>query len=163
MNNGFKALLMKNQHFSKKIFAITAVSVLSVCICTPALAEKSTGIKPLELRKIMQELGKDMQAITDAISHEDWARVANIAPRIAEHPEPSAIEKMRILTHIGTDAGKFESHDEITHLAARALEQVALRHDGLGVIAAFANLQNGCLACHQSFRNPFVEHFYGHR
>ena len=111
----------------------------------------------------MQELGKDKQAITDAISHEDWARVANIAPRIAEHPEPSAIEKMRILTHIGTDAGKFESHDEITHLAARALEQVALRRDGLGVIAAFANLQNGCLACHQSFRNPFVEHFYAHR
>ena len=154
---------MKNQHFSKKIFAITAVSVLSVCICTPALAEKSTGIKPLELRKIMQELGKDMQAITDAISYEDWARVANIAPRIAEHPEPSAIEKMRILTLIGTDAGKFESHDEITHLAARALEQVALRSEGLGVIAAFANLQNGCLACHQSFRKPFVEHFYGHK
>ena len=154
---------MKNQHFSKKIFAITAVSVLSFGICTQALAEKSTGVKPLELRKIMQELGKDMQVITDAISHEDWARVANIAPRIAEHPGPSAIEKMRILTHIGTDAGKFESHDEITHLAARALEQVALRRDGLGVIAAFANLQNGCLACHQSFRNPFVEHFYGHR
>ena len=154
---------MKNQHFSKKIFAITAVSVLSVCICTPALAEKSTEIKPLELRKIMHELGKDMQAITDAISYEDWARVANIAPRIAEHPEPSAIEKMRILTLIGTDAGKFESHDEITHLAARALEQVALRSEGLGVITAFANLQNGCLACHQSFRKPFVEHFYGHR
>ena len=163
MNNGFKALLMKNQHFSKKIFAITAVSVLSVCICTPALAEKSTEIKPLELRKIMQELGKDMQAITDAISYEDWAGVANIAPRIAEHPEPSAIEKMRILTLIGTDAGKFESHDEITHLAALALEQVALRSEGLGVIAAFANLQNGCLACHQSFRKPFVEHFYGHK
>ena len=71
MNNGFKALLMKNQHFSKKIFAITAVSVISVGICTPALAEKSTGVKPLELRKIMQELGKDMQAITDAISYED--------------------------------------------------------------------------------------------
>ena len=154
---------MKNQPFSAQIFVITAASVISFGICTQALAENTTGVKPLELRKIMQELGKDMQVITDSISHEDWARVANIAPRIAEHPEPSAIEKMRILTHIGTDAGKFESHDEITHLAALALEQVALRRDGLGVIAAFANLQNGCLACHQSFRNPFVEHFYGHR
>jgi cytochrome c556 len=154
---------MKNQPFSAQIFVITAASVISFGICTQALAENTTGVKPLELRKIMQELGKDMQVITDAISHEDWARVANIAPRIAEHPEPSAIEKMRILTLIGTDAGKFESHDEITHLAARALEKVALRRDGLGVIAAFANLQNGCLACHQSFRNPFVEHFYGHR
>jgi hypothetical protein len=156
MNNGFKALLMKSRHFSAQIFVITAASVISVGICTPALAENTTGFKPLELRKIMR-------AIIDAISHEDWARVANSAARIAEHPEPSAIEKMRILTHIGTDAGKFDSHDEITHLAARALEQVAERSDGLGVIAAFANLQNGCLACHQSFRKPFVEHFYGHR
>jgi len=154
---------MKNQPFSAQIFVITAASVISFGICTQALAENTTGVKPLELRKIMQELGKDMQAITEAIAHEDWMLVAKVAPQIAEHPEPSAIEKMRILTHIGTDAGKFESHDEITHLAARTLEQVALRCDGLGVIAAFANLQNGCLACHQSFRNPFVEHFYGHR
>ena len=154
---------MKNQPISAQIFVITAASVLSFGICTQALAENTTGVKPLELRKIMQELGKDMQAITEAIAHEDWMLVAKFAPQIAEHPEPSAIEKIRILTHIGTDAGKFESHDEITHLAARALEQVALRRDGLGVIAAFANLQNGCLACHQSFGKPFVEHFYGQR
>lgn len=154
---------MKNQHFSKKIFAITAVSVLSVGISIPALAENATEVKPLELRKIMQELGKDMQAITNAISHEDWTLVAKIAPLIAEHPQPPLGEKMRVLTFVGADAGKLENHDEITHQAARALEQVATRNDGQGVIAAFANLQNGCLACHQSFRKAFVEHFYGQR
>jgi len=89
--------------------------------------------------------------------------VAKIAPWIAEHPQPPLGEKMRVLAFIGTDASKFESHDEITHQAARALEQVAARNDGQGVIAVFANLQNGCLACHQSFRKPFVEHFYGQR
>jgi len=31
--------------------------------------------------------------------------VAKIAPRIAEHPQPPVIEKMRILAFIGTDAG----------------------------------------------------------
>ncbi len=115
MNNGFKAFLMKNQHFSEQILVLTATSVLSVCICTPALAENTTGVKPLELRKIMQELGKDMRAIIDAISDQVWTLVANIAARVAEHPEPPAIEKVRILTLIGAAAGKFESHDEITH------------------------------------------------
>ncbi|MEI6333918.1 MAG: cytochrome c [Methylococcaceae bacterium] len=154
---------MKNQHFSKKIFAITAVSLISVGISIPTLAENASGVKPLELRRIMQELGKDMQAITDSISHEDWQQVAKIAPLIAEHPQPPLGEKMRILAFIGTDASKFESHDEITHQTARALEQVAARNDGSGVISAFATLQNSCLACHQSFRKPFVEHFYGQR
>ncbi|MDO9049537.1 MAG: cytochrome c [Methylobacter sp.] len=154
---------MKKQYFSKKIFAITAASVFSVGICTPALAENATGARPLELRKIMQELDKNMQIITASIAREDWALVTKIAPRIAEHPQPPLDEKMRILAFIGADAGKFESHDETTHQAARALEQVAERNDGQGVIAAFANLQNSCLACHQSFRKPFVEHFYGQR
>jgi cytochrome c556 len=68
---------------------------------------------------------------------------------------------MRILSFIGADTGKFKGHDEKTHLAARALEQAAARSDGQAVISSFATLQNSCLACHQSFRKPFVEHFYG--
>ena len=60
-------------------------------------------------------------------------------------------------------AGKFKSHDEKTHQVARALEQAAVRSDGQAVISSFATLQNSCLACHQSFRKPFVEHFYVQR
>lgn len=154
---------MTYQNFPKNLFTVIAASVFLASIYSHAWADGDIEAKPLELHKIMQELGKNMQTVTEAISREDWASVAKVAPQIAEHPEPPVIEKMRILTFIGTDMGKFESHDEITHQAARALEQVATRNDGQGVIAAFANLQNGCLACHQSFRKPFVEHFYGQR
>lgn len=150
---------MTYQNFSKNLFTVITTGVLLASIYSHAWAD--TEAKPLELRRIMQELGKNMQTITEAISREDWTSIAKVAPQIAEHPKPPVIEKMRILKFIGTDMGTFESHDEITHQAARALEQVATRNDGQGVVAAFANLQKGCQACHQSFRKPFVEHFYG--
>jgi len=154
---------MTYQNFPKNLLTVIAASVFIAGIYSHAWADEDTEVKPLELKRIMQELGRSMQTISDAISREDWALVAKIAPQIAEHPEPPVIEKMRILTFIGTNMGTFESHDEITHQAARALEQVAARNDGQGVITAFANLQSSCLACHQSFRQSFVEHFYGQR
>ncbi|MBL0210822.1 MAG: cytochrome c [Holophagaceae bacterium] len=109
----------------------------------------------------MQDLGKHMQVVTDGISSEDWNLVARIAPVIADHPQPPLTEKMRIMKFVGTNAGKFKSYDEKTHQAAQELGQAATRRDGLAVISAFATLQNNCLACHQGFRKPFKEHFYG--
>ncbi|MBY0409813.1 MAG: cytochrome c [Burkholderiaceae bacterium] len=104
-----------------------------------------------------------MQVVADGISREDWEMVAKVAPLIADHPQPPPLEKMRILKFVGAEAGKFKGHDEKTHQAARALEQAAVRSDGQSVISSFAALQNSCLACHQTFRKPFVEHFYGQR
>jgi cytochrome c556 len=151
---------MTQQIFFRNLFKAISVGVFLAGICSPAWADEDIKAKPLALQRIMQELGKNMQTITDAISREDWALVAKIAPQIAEHPESSVIEKMRILSFMGTDMGAFESHDEATHQAARALEQVAARNDGPAVITAFANLQSACLACHQRFRKSFVTHFY---
>ncbi len=111
----------------------------------------------------MQDLSMNMQAVTDGISREDWPLVAKIAPRIADHPQPPLAEKMRILSFIGSDAGKFKDYGEKNHQAGQELKRAAMRQDGPAVIAAFATLQNGCLTCHQSFRKSFQEHFYGQR
>lgn len=143
--------------------AIIAAGLLSAGLQLQARAWGAADAEPLELRRIMLELGKNMQTVTDGISREDWEQVAKIAPRIAEHPQPSAGEKVRILSFVGADMGRFKGYDEQTHQAARALADAAARRDGKGAIAAFAGVQNSCLACHQSFRKPFVEHFYGQR
>jgi cytochrome c556 len=116
--------------------------------------------EPLMLRRIMQELGEDMQTVTDGISREDWALVAETAPAIANHSQPSAIERMRILGFLGTDASVFRNHDKKVQQAALQLEKAAEGQNGDEVIAAFATLQNRCLACHQDFRKPFTAHFY---
>jgi hypothetical protein len=119
------------------------------------------GAEPLALRGIMVQLGADLQAVTDAIAREDWPRVADIAPRIGDHPEPPGDEKARILQFLGADAGRFRGFDEATHHASEALREAAARGDGAAVIAAFADVQRGCLGCHEQFRKPFIEHFYG--
>ena len=128
----------------------------------PALAEAEPA-KPLALRGIMQDLGRHMQTATLAIAREDWALVEKTAPLIAEHPQPPLMEKTRILGFVGTDMGKYKSHDRKTHEAAHKLAQAAKNKDGMEVIAAFQSVQTGCYGCHREFRKPFVEHFYGVR
>ncbi len=135
---------------------------LGCALAAPALAEAEAG-KPLALRGIMQDLGRHMQTASLAIAREDWALVEKTAPLIAEHTQPPVLEKTRIMAFIGTGMGRFKGHDQKTHEAAKAMAQAAANKDGQAVIAAFKDIQIGCLGCHQEFRKPFVEHFYGAR
>lgn len=124
-------------------------------------AESSTDIsEPLVLRKIMQDMGKNMQAISEGISREDWKLVEINASLVADHPRPPMMEKARILSFVGANMSKFKGHDGKTHEAARELGEIASEEDGYGVIQAFMRLQNTCLACHQRFRKSFQAHFY---
>ncbi len=104
------------------------------------------------LRTIMQDLSQQMQKGADAISREDWAALALIAPRIAEHPAPAVTEKVRILTALGSDATRFRELDHQTHRAAEEMAEAARKGDGMAVIAAYARVQTSCMACHQGFR-----------
>ncbi len=143
------------------ILVAVVLGVTLTSISPSSLATGNSSDEPLALRLVMQELGNEMQVVTDAISREDWGRVADSAPRIADHPKPPFGEKLRILTFVGSDVSRFKALDKQTHQAAKELEQAAMRGDGQAVITSFAGLQNSCLACHQTFRKPFVEHFYG--
>jgi len=51
--------------------------------------------------------------------------------------------------------------DGETHDNAMALAGASKSGNGKEVIAAFHKLQSSCLACHQAFRKPFIEQFYG--
>jgi len=144
--------------------ALLAVEFTVIIAPHPAFAETAaTAVEPLVLRKIMRELGKNMQHISDSIAREDWALVTEIAPRIADHPKPPLTEKIRILAFVGSDAGKFRDYDEKTHQAGQELRRAAAQQDRTEVISAFAILQESCVTCHQSFRKSFQEHFYEQR
>ncbi len=47
--------------------------------------------------------------------------------------------------------------------ASETITLAAASSDGKTVIQSFARVQESCLGCHQAFRKPFVEHFYGAR
>lgn len=139
----------------KHTFIIASIITLALS------ATQAQAAEPLELQKVMKELGRNMQVITDGISREDWELVAKTAPLIAQHPQPSLSEKTRIISFMGTKMSSFKAFDMKTHEAAHDLMHAAHEKDGQNVIAAFQKVQTTCLNCHQTFRAPFVEHFYG--
>ncbi|MFT0548646.1 cytochrome c [Allopusillimonas ginsengisoli] len=141
---------------------LACASLIALASTTTLLnAQTATPENSMALKGVMEKLGQDMQAVTGAISNEDWALVAELAPKIARHAEPPPEEKVRIVTWLGKDAGKFRGFDVQVHEEATAMGEAATRSDGEAVINAFAKVQQTCLACHQSFRKPFVKQFYG--
>lgn len=135
---------------------------MTVAIASLAFAATNAqAAEPLELQKIMKDLGKNMQTITEGIAREDWELVVKTAPQVAEHPQPPLVEKARIMAFMGSDMSRFKAIDGETHIAANELEHAAHEKDGQKVIAAFQKVQSSCLSCHQSFRTRFVAHFYG--
>ncbi len=142
---------------NKNRTTVTALFIgLTFLTATPLLAAE-----PMELRKIMQDMGAEMAAISEAISREQWSQVERSALWIADHPRPPMSERMKIKSLFGSEMGRFKSYDIKTHSTARELAKVAANEDGTAVITTFATLQSSCLTCHQNFRKPFQLHFYG--
>lgn len=129
-----------------------------VCALLPAA---SPAAEPLALQGIMKDMGRNMQVIVDGLSREDYAVVEKAALAIAVHPQPPAGEKIRFMSFVGSNAPRFKAFDGETHDNATALAKASKSGKGEDAIAAFHKLQLSCLACHQAFRKPFVEHFYG--
>ena len=151
--------MQKNKPFGLSFYIGLIIMTMS-CQLFASEAPNSIDSESLALRKIMSNLGKEMENITHGISLEDWKLVEKSALQIAEHPKPPFLEKIKILSFVGTNVGQFKAYDKKTHDAAIVLSQVAIEKDGLKVISEFSTLQNTCLACHQSFRQSFLEHFY---
>ena len=150
--------MTKHIYRSAACFPVTFTALLLLAgLPTQVRAEG----EPLHLRSIMQDLVRNMQSITRATSEEDWVLVAELSPKVATHPEPPLAEKLRILAYLGSNASEFRALDEQTRKSAHAMEQAAERGDGKMVIQSFARVQESCLGCHQIFRTPFMEHFYG--
>ena len=143
------------------ILTLAAGMALAVPTDTTTAETGGQAIQPLALQQIMKDLGSNMQVVTYGISREDWELVERTAPLIASHPQPPLTEKMRIMSFMGSDMGRFKGHDETTHNAAHTVGQAAANKDAKAVITAFQALQMACLGCHQEFRKPFVAHFYG--
>ncbi len=149
----------------KKIYPLSFALLggMAVALATGQIGAEpaSEPSKPLELRKIMQDMGKEMETIAGAISREEWKQVESAALRIADHPRPPMEERGRIIGFLGKEMAQFKGYDTKTHDTARHLAEAAAHNDGPAVISTFAALQRSCLECHRQFRRPIQEHFYG--
>lgn len=138
------------------------IGLAAMAFGSQVIAEKiSSPAEPLVLRKIMADMGKEMGIIAEAISREQWSQVEESAMKIADHPRPPMSERAKIMALFGTDMARFKGYDTKTHDTARILAEQAAEKNASAVISTFTTLQRSCLECHQNFRKPLQQHFYG--
>lgn len=105
------------------------------------------------LRVIMQRLNADMSGISQALWLEDWETMTTKAASIAEHAPIAAEELERIHSVLGDEMHAFEEADEVVHAASVRMNQAASTRDLKQFLAAFIEVQQGCVSCHTSFRD----------
>lgn len=104
------------------------------------------------LRIIMQQLAADMAAMQHALWLEDFDQVEARAAAIAEHPHMSPEELARIRQELGAELAAFEAADEAVHEASVRMHEAARSRETGAVLDALAEVQRGCVACHERFR-----------
>ncbi|WP_024538236.1 cytochrome c [Comamonas badia] len=136
------------------------LAALALALATGAGWAQSAA-EPLVLRSVMAQMQADTQAAGDAIARQDWASAASHADKLAHHAEPPALEKVRILTWLLTDAMTFRNYDLQVKSAAAQLRTAAQQQDGVAAARDLARMQQSCDGCHNSYRAKFLAHFYG--
>lgn len=151
---------MKQEVRSVVMKVLIALSVVFAMGCDRVAPESGTVSKVAEaevldpglLRSIMVGLGSDMDEISRGLWLEDLAIVGAAARAIAEHPHVSDAERMRIQGVLAADFAEFIKGDRHVHDTAVRLSGAASAGDMASTLDELANLQAGCVACHQSFR-----------
>lgn len=115
-------------------------------------ADAETGHEEMALLPIMRQLAEDMAAMQSALWLEDFATVERHASAIADHAHISAEEVARIQTALGAEMPQFESFDAAVHDAAVQMHEAARERDTDAVLDRLAEVQRGCVACHERFR-----------
>ncbi len=82
-----------------------------------------------DLKTIMRQLGRDMDALNAALWARDFAALATAATAIAEHPHVSPQEKARVQAALGADFPAFGAADRRVHDAATRTAGAAANED----------------------------------
>ena len=125
---------------------ITATALASI------LSASAYANEPPSLLQIMQQLGRDLNQISDGMLSEDYAAIAKAAQAIAEHPLPRVAERTKIIGGLGADAGRFRQGDQAVHDAALAVKDAAATADNAQILQSYMGLVQGCMDCHNTFR-----------
>jgi len=124
----------------------------AVATTDDAHAHAASDGEGLPLLPIMQQLGTDMMVLTQALMTDDHATVATRAGAIAEHAPISQADVARIQSALGEEMHAFEELDIAVHNSSLLLHQAADAHDINAVLTHLSEVQRGCVACHQQFR-----------
>jgi hypothetical protein len=123
---------MNHKRYFATAFAVSMIGALLAGLATTAQGNDIALPEPLALRKIMQDLEKNMHSHGGCHLAKDWPLVEKIAPLIADHRQPPFFEKMRIMGFVGTSVSKYKAYDGSVVEQAQAIGKAAKSNDVQG-------------------------------
>lgn len=111
----------------------------------------------LPLVEIMRALEEDLAEATHGLWVDDRAVVTSAAGRIADHPRVTAEQMGIIQQTLGEEFPAFAGMDQRVHDGAVALAGAAASATPAELMIRLVEVQEGCLACHVSFRTRVSE------
>lgn len=118
----------------------------------PATPDTLPTPPPGSLLAIMIDLEKDMAGVAHGIWWTDFEAIAASATGIADHPKIPDEGRATIAETLGDEMSAFASLDRDVHDASVRIQGAAEAEDLDGVLEAWQATQDGCVACHQRFR-----------
>jgi len=129
-----------------QIRALISVALLSI----PAVALAS---EPTALQQIMQDLSDNLIEISDGLLNHDLELTAKGAKAIAEHPKIPPEQVQLVAKELGPEMPVFQQFDVRVHNLAVEIGTAASNGDREAAVAGFHRLVDGCLACHDAYKD----------
>ncbi len=131
---------------------IKTYSYLLMVFLISIIAMSATAAEP-NLKLIMQGLRDDVVEITDGLLTDDFARVAQGAVRIANHPRIPPDQIQLVAAELGTEMAAFKQIDTSVHELSLSIAAAAEAKDRARAIADYQRMLSGCLACHVAYKD----------
>jgi hypothetical protein len=114
---------------------------------TAALAGETTT-----LQGIMQGLRDNLVEISDGLLNDDFEMVGRGASAIANHPRIPPEQVQLVAKELGQEMPAFKQLDTLVHDLAVQIGAAAESEDRAATVAGYGDMINGCLACHDSYK-----------
>lgn len=129
-----------------QIRALIGVALLS--IPTAVLTDE-----PTTLQQIMRDLSDNLIEISDGLLNHDLELTAKGAMSIAEHPPIPPEQVQLVAKELGPEMPVFKQFDVHVHNLALEINAAATSGDREAAVSGFHRLVDGCLACHDAYKD----------
>ena len=123
------------------------VSLAVVLLPAQMLAGETANLKA-----IMQELRQNFLDVSDGLLLDDFAKVAEGALAIAEHPRVPASDARRVAEELGAEMAVFTNFDVQVHELSLEIYKAAQDGDRSAALEAYQGMVAACIACHTAYR-----------
>lgn len=128
-------------------------TLVAAVLFIPAAAMTADAVT---LKMIMQGLRDNLVEISDGLLTDDFEKVAEGASGIATHPQIPATQVKLVAAKLGAEMLTFKQMDTLVHDLSLEIDAAAQASDRGAAISAYQQMVNGCLACHENYKERVV-------